>query len=227
MPYKIYRIFEGNLEEAKVSKLSEDAIYLIIDTSNVKPRIWVWVGKNASNKDKYFAGVSATKIKSKERLYGAPIDHVEQGDEPNEFPMELLPEGRQVEIEASSASPGPNTESEMPESFGMESNDPQKLENISMASSSKPSSTNIEKETKKEEEEDWEIPPHQMKTATVNNTSANIRKHLATQSEATLLEKDLKNLPTQTKEKLKLFLKDLSYDLENIRKKIDQLLMDL
>jgi len=37
--------------------------------------------------EKYFAGVSATKIKSSQRLYGANIEVVESGNEPENFPI--------------------------------------------------------------------------------------------------------------------------------------------
>ncbi|MFX1338640.1 MAG: hypothetical protein ACFFDK_08530, partial [Promethearchaeota archaeon] len=52
-----------------------------------RPKIWIWSGSNANIQDKYIAGASATKIKSKEKLYGASIEVVEDGSEPENFPI--------------------------------------------------------------------------------------------------------------------------------------------
>lgn len=61
-------------------------IYIIIDKRMEKATIWIWTGSEATKVDKYHAGVSATKIKSKEKLYNASIEIVESGNEPENFP---------------------------------------------------------------------------------------------------------------------------------------------
>ncbi|MFX1477618.1 MAG: hypothetical protein ACFFCI_05770 [Promethearchaeota archaeon] len=73
-----------SLEELK---LQNDEIYIIIDKHMKRPKIWIWSGSNSNITDKYFAGVSATTIKSKKRLYGATIEVVESGNEPDQFPI--------------------------------------------------------------------------------------------------------------------------------------------
>lgn len=68
-------------------ELEKDKIYIIIDKQVKRTKIWVWSGPNTSKMEKYFAGVSATKIKSTQKLYGANIEVVESGNEPESFPI--------------------------------------------------------------------------------------------------------------------------------------------
>lgn len=82
----MYKIIGRELVPTDEKKLDKDNIYIIIDKHAKKSKIWIWSGSEAKNMDRYFAGVSATKIKSKKRLYGASIEVVEQGKEPEHFP---------------------------------------------------------------------------------------------------------------------------------------------
>ena len=68
-------------------KLGKDKIYIIIDRHAQRPKIWIWSGSDSGMMDRYFAGVSATKIKSQLKLYGASIEVVESGNEPEHFPL--------------------------------------------------------------------------------------------------------------------------------------------
>jgi hypothetical protein len=95
MSILLYKVKDGKYAEVKDTKftsledlkLEKDEIYIIIDKHMKRPKIWVWSGSNSNIKDKYYAGVSATKIKSKRRLYGATIEVVESGNEPDQFPI--------------------------------------------------------------------------------------------------------------------------------------------
>lgn len=91
----LYKVKDGKYKEVKDAKftsledlrLENDEIYIIIDKHMKRPKIWVWSGSNSNIKDKYFAGVSATTIKSRRKLYGATIEVVECGNEPDQFPI--------------------------------------------------------------------------------------------------------------------------------------------
>ncbi len=82
----MYKIDGRELVPTDEKTLNKNSIYIIIDKHTKKSKIWIWSGSEAKNMDRYFAGVSATKIKSKKRLYGASIEVVEQGHEPGHFP---------------------------------------------------------------------------------------------------------------------------------------------
>ncbi|MFX1398006.1 MAG: hypothetical protein ACFFAS_13295 [Promethearchaeota archaeon] len=82
----MYKIVGREIIPTDEKKLEKDKIYIIIDKHTKKSKIWIWSGSEAKNMDRYFAGVSATKIKSKKRLYGASIEVVEQDHEPGHFP---------------------------------------------------------------------------------------------------------------------------------------------
>ena len=90
--YKVKDQKYTNVNDRKLTsiddlKLDNDEIYIIIDKHMKRPKIWIWSGPDSKLQDRYFAGVSATKIKSKERLYGATIEVVECGNEPDQFPI--------------------------------------------------------------------------------------------------------------------------------------------
>ena len=87
MSYILYKIENREIVPTEDINLKEDMIYLIIDKTGKKSKIWIWSGPNSNNMDRYFAGVSATKIKSKKRLYGATIEVVDGGNEPSYFPV--------------------------------------------------------------------------------------------------------------------------------------------
>ncbi len=86
MSLMIYTIDGKDIVPVNDIKLKEDKIYIIIDIHAKRPKIWIWSGANSSMIDKYHAGVSATKIKSRKKLYGASIEVVESGAEPEQFP---------------------------------------------------------------------------------------------------------------------------------------------
>jgi len=86
MSLMIYTIDGKDIVPVNDIKLKEDKIYIIIDIHAKRPKLWIWSGVNSSMIDKYHAGVSATKIKSRKKLYGASIEVVESGAEPEQFP---------------------------------------------------------------------------------------------------------------------------------------------
>lgn len=86
MSLVMYKIVGREIIPTDEKTLEKDNIYIIIDKHTKKSKIWIWSGSGAKNMDRYFAGVSATKIKSKKRLYGASIEVVEEGHEPGHFP---------------------------------------------------------------------------------------------------------------------------------------------
>lgn len=86
MSITLYKIEGREIIPTEETEFNEDSIYIIIDKSRKKGKIWIWSGSEAKSMDRYFAGVSATKIKSKKRLYGASIEVVEGGNEPDYFP---------------------------------------------------------------------------------------------------------------------------------------------
>ncbi|MFX1276598.1 MAG: hypothetical protein ACFFBP_17570 [Promethearchaeota archaeon] len=86
MSITLYKIEGREIIPTEETEFKEDSIYIIIDKSRKKGKIWIWSGSEAKSMDRYFAGVSATKIKSNKRLYGASIEVVEGGNEPDYFP---------------------------------------------------------------------------------------------------------------------------------------------
>lgn len=115
----IYKIKDREVIPTNEFNLENDTIYIIIDRHKKKPKIWVWTGTEAKKDDKYYAGMAATKIKSKEKLYGAGIEHVESGDEPKNFlsiTKEKIiepPEEEKEELEIALATPEPQIKSKM------------------------------------------------------------------------------------------------------------------
>ncbi len=83
----LYKIQGKEIIQTEELTLENDKIYVIIDKHAKRAKIWIWSGSGVKSFDKYFAGVSATKIKSKLRLYGASIEVVESGNEPEGFPI--------------------------------------------------------------------------------------------------------------------------------------------
>lgn len=83
---KLYQVEGRKIEPIDTTKLNEGKIYIIIDRHAKRTKIWIWSGAKSNMMDRYFAGVSATKIKAKKKLYGASIEVVESGSEPEQFP---------------------------------------------------------------------------------------------------------------------------------------------
>lgn len=66
--------------------LETENIYIIIDKSKKRAKMWIWAGAKANKLDKYHAGVLSTKLKSSLKLYGASVEVVEEGNEPKSLP---------------------------------------------------------------------------------------------------------------------------------------------
>lgn len=86
MSIELYRIQGSEVFATTESKLASEAIYIIVDKQAGRPRLWVWSGRKAKVRERYIAGVTATKIKSQQQLYGASIEVVQEGSEPESFP---------------------------------------------------------------------------------------------------------------------------------------------
>ena len=82
----LYKIDNKKLIGTNNPNLLTDNIYIIIDRSKKRPKIWIWSGNKSDKLDKYQGGVIATKLKSGLKLYGASIEVVEEGSEPENFP---------------------------------------------------------------------------------------------------------------------------------------------
>ncbi len=82
----LYKVKEHAVIPCEDNPLNPDNIYIIVAKTQIRPKIWVWSGPKSNIQDRYFAGVSATTIKSHERLYGSSIEVVEGGSEPDQFP---------------------------------------------------------------------------------------------------------------------------------------------
>ena len=82
----LYKVKENKIIPCEDNPLNPENIYIIVAKTQLRPKIWVWSGPKSNIKDRYFAGVSATTIKSQERLYGSSIEVVEGGSEPEQFP---------------------------------------------------------------------------------------------------------------------------------------------
>jgi len=105
MNLTIYKVKEKKIIKTNEIPFEDNGIYIIIDQHMKRAKIWVWSGPDANNTDRYFAGVSATSIKSREKLYGASIEVVESGNEPESFPKlenltleEIPPEEKEISL---------------------------------------------------------------------------------------------------------------------------------
>ena len=119
MSLTLYKIKEKEVVLTNELNLENDMIYIIVDRRKKKPKIWIWTGTDARKDDKYYAGMAATKIKSKEKLYGASIEHVESGDEPKSFlaitKKKIIEpsEEEKAELEIAIATPEPQIKSKI------------------------------------------------------------------------------------------------------------------
>ncbi len=82
----LYKVKEHTVVPCEDNPLNPENIYIIVAKTQIRPKIWVWSGPKSNIQDRYFAGVSATTIKSHEKLYGSSIEVVEGGSEPDQFP---------------------------------------------------------------------------------------------------------------------------------------------
>lgn len=81
----MYNVLGDSL--VKTDKLESDNVVLILDRK--KNTIWIWKGKNSSPRTYYTAGTQATKLKTTEKIYGAKIQNVQEGEEPASF-LEIM-----------------------------------------------------------------------------------------------------------------------------------------
>ena len=86
MSITLFKVENKTIIRSADNEFDPSGIYIIVDRTPVRPKIWVWSGPNSNIKDRYFAGVSATTVKSQEKLYGSSIEVVEGGAEPEQFP---------------------------------------------------------------------------------------------------------------------------------------------
>lgn len=108
MSLQLFRIDKSEVIPTDETTLESAHIYIIVDKLTMRPKIWVWSGKDSDMKERYFAGVNATKIKSFKKLYGASIEVVEEGNEPEHFPhlkslesLESIPEESKAALDFS------------------------------------------------------------------------------------------------------------------------------
>ncbi|MHA1649273.1 MAG: hypothetical protein ACTSYB_03685 [Candidatus Helarchaeota archaeon] len=80
---EVYRVSAGGI--TKATRLESDSAFIIVDRkANI---LWMWKGEKCSPGDAYKAGVQTTKLKSSLRMYSASIKQIEEGDEPDNFPL--------------------------------------------------------------------------------------------------------------------------------------------
>ncbi len=82
----LYKIEGKKLIGTNNPALTTEGIYIIVDRTKKRPKMWIWSGGKSDKLDKYHGGVVATKLKSNLKLYGASIEVVEEGNEPENFP---------------------------------------------------------------------------------------------------------------------------------------------
>jgi hypothetical protein len=204
MSILLFKVEKKNIVRSTDKTLNEGSIYIIVDRSLIRPKIWVWSGPKSDVKDRYFAGVSATTIKSQEKLYGSSIEVVEGGSEPEQFPK--LEEGRII-----APSPG-EMEIKVPSE---EDVTPLVVEPPLEASIAE---TKVEPEAGQEltQEKQPEVVEEMVPEITETPKKA-ARKRSTAESAAERL----------WKQKMKSFLTELSRDIESIKNKVDGFLADL
>jgi hypothetical protein len=213
MSILLYKIENKNVIRSIDKTLDQSSIYIIVDRSLLRPKIWVWSGPKSKVKDRYFAGVSATTIKSQEKLYGSSIEVVEGGSEPEQFPkmdQSQILEPSSEELEAQI----PAGEGEVSKVVEPSS------EVISAESRVEPAAIGPEggKEVPQENqlEADYEVVA-QMPVEEKEKHRKAAHKHSTVESASDHM----------WKQKLKSFMADISRDLESIKNKVDAFLADL
>ncbi len=86
MSLRFFKVERTEIIPMEDIALQEDKLYIILDTHSKRSTIWIWSGPKSDMMDRYYAGVFATKIKAQKKLYGASIEVVQGGNEPEEFP---------------------------------------------------------------------------------------------------------------------------------------------
>lgn len=201
MSITLFKVKDKKIFKTDIKKLEDDSIYIIIDRHAKRPRIYVWSGNKSDNKDRYFAGVSATSIKSKEHLYGASIEVIEEGSEPESFPKIA-----DAEVESVTN----NLEEYTTEI-------PVEISAVKTEESTKPTITSQKKSVKtlpRQEPESWVI-----------EKSPKLVEQ-ADEKEKTEEEPKLGS-DKLAKQKIKSMLKEISADLESLQRKIDGFLKEI
>jgi hypothetical protein len=207
MSILLYKVENKNIVRSTDKTLNEESIYIIVDRSLIRPKIWVWSGAKSNLKDRYFAGVSATTIKSQEKLYGSSIEVVEGGSEPEQFPK--LEEGRIIAPSAEEMQvPIPMEEAKIP---------------TVVETATEVSSAEVKVEPEAGQELTQEIQQEvaeevvEMVPEIKDTPKKAARKRATAESAADRL----------WKQKMKSFLTELSRDIESIKNKVDGFIADL
>jgi len=204
MSILLYKVEKKNIVRSTDTKLDDHSIYIIVDRSLIRPKIWVWSGTKSDVKDRYYAGVSATTIKSQEKLYGSSIEVVEGGSEPGQFPK--LEEARFLPLVPE------EMEGKMP---AEEVKAPKVVESPLEGSTA---------EEKVKAEVVQEVPSEKQLEVAAEDIAQEQEIH-----KITLRKRAFAASPSDRlwKEKIKSFIMDLSHDLESIKNKVDAFLVDL
>ena len=86
IPFKIFLVQGDELQEAEGFTSAQVAI--IVDKQNTK--IWVWKGATASVMNAVKASTRAPTIRSSLMLYNWKIEFIDQGKEPDDFPLKTI-----------------------------------------------------------------------------------------------------------------------------------------
>ncbi len=212
MSISIYKIKKNEVFPSNDTELDSSHIYIIVDQLVKRPRIWVWSGKEASLKERYIAGVSATKIKSQERLYGASIEVVEQGNEPENFPQ----------LDSIQVSQASKDEIQKPISFAT-------LEQESTIGYDHPEISGESGSIAVEGEEDLELAADSAEVEEVEALPVVVEKPVEKPSKKVGPRKRAKPSKSDSlfKEKMHTFLKDFARSLEDLKNKLDAFIVDL
>jgi len=81
---KLYKVVGENIEIApyQITSFDSTEVFILDDRENEK--IWIWLGKNTSIRQKFNAARLAEKL-DKEAGGGPVIKTIDEGDEPQEF----------------------------------------------------------------------------------------------------------------------------------------------
>ncbi len=192
MSIMLFTIKDKKIVPTDDISLNEEQIYIIIDFHAKRSKIWIWSGSKVNKMDRYFAGVSATKLKTQKKLYGASIEVVESGKEPNGFPdlanSEIIQE----------------TEEE-----------PQPIKGV-------PSKPELKPQKEPEPEPEPEIESEeQIKPEPEIEIESELNTPEKTQITDRAKREKLKEELSQFKLKLNSFFKEITRELNNIQKKIE------
>jgi hypothetical protein len=84
---KLYKVVEADFKIAPYQRTTlinaSDEVFVLDDSDNTK-KIWIWIGKKASTRQKFNAARLAEKL-DKEAGGGPVIKTIDEGEEPQEF----------------------------------------------------------------------------------------------------------------------------------------------